>query len=65
MLFCRMKQLHQTEIEEMTKELEKKAVLKLNLTARRALAENTLLLRQVLFNNYLITAFSLVLKNCI
>ena len=48
MVFCRMKQLHQTEIEEMTKELEKKAVLKLNLTARRALAENTLLLRQVI-----------------
>lgn len=45
---CRMKEEHANAIKEIAKEMEKKAITKLNETSRRALEENTMLLRQVL-----------------
>jgi hypothetical protein len=42
-----MKELHQSEIKEMKKELEKTAIVHLNESSRKALEENTLLLRNV------------------
>ena len=42
-----MKELHQAEINEMKTELEKTAIVHLNESSRRALEENTLLLRNV------------------
>ena len=42
-----MKEEHADAIKEIAKEMEKKAMTKLNETSRRALEENTMLLRQV------------------
>ncbi|XP_046445746.1 cilia- and flagella-associated protein 157-like [Daphnia pulex] len=42
-----MKEEHANAIKEIAKEMEKKAITKLNETSRRALEENTMLLRQV------------------
>jgi hypothetical protein len=42
-----MKEDHANAIQEIAKEMEKKAMIKLNETSRRALEENTMLLRQV------------------
>ncbi len=45
---CRMKEEHANATKEIAKEMEKKAITKLNETSRRALEENTMLLRQVI-----------------
>jgi hypothetical protein len=42
-----MKEEHANAIKEIAKEMEKKAIMKLSETSRRALEENTMLLRQV------------------
>jgi hypothetical protein len=42
-----MKEEHADAIEEIAKEMEKKAMTKLNETSRRALEGNTMFLRQV------------------
>lgn len=44
---CRMREEHAAAIKEVTKEMEKKAITKLSDASRRALEENTMLLRQV------------------
>lgn len=43
----RMREEHAAAIKEVTKEIEKKAITKLSEASRRALEENTMLLRQV------------------
>lgn len=42
-----MKEEHANAIKEIAKDMEKKAMTKLTETSRRALEENTMLLRQV------------------
>lgn len=59
----RIREEHAAKIKEITKDIEKKAVVKLEDASRKALEENTMLLRQVQLNT--VTNDSTLIKQTI